>query len=227
MRGAVVAVLAVCALLCALLCAPACSRSSDGTPTAERTSTSVAPPAGTPPAGTSAPSSAPAPAPGTSAPGVCAPVDPAPVQVRAESSDPSAPTATVGVPDGWSMASAPDGARVDGPDGMWATVTIVAAAPEAEAAFQTYVEDLTAQAVVSTVSLLPGDVCGYSGQKVMGMLTDGADRVGSVQYRARIVHVPSGGQNYLVAVYVEAPVGTAGFDDAAALMTGDFEIVLP
>ncbi|CAN3127352.1 hypothetical protein ACNUDN_05550 [Mycobacterium sp. smrl_JER01] len=213
MRGAVVAVLAVCALLCA----PACSRSNDGTPTAERTSTSVAPPAGTPPAS----------APGTSAPGVCAPVDPAPVQVRAESSDPSAPTATVGVPDGWSMASAPDGARVDGPDGMWATVTIVAAAPEAEAAFRTYVEDLTAQAVVSTVSLLPGDVCGYSGQKVMGMLTDGADRVGSVQYRARIVHVPSGGQNYLVAVYVEAPVGTAGFDDAAALMTGDFEIALP
>ena len=35
------------------------------------------------------------------------------------------------------------------------------------------------------------------------------------------------GDNYLVAVHVQAPAGTPGFDSAAALLTEDVEIVLP
>lgn len=155
------------------------------------------------------------------------PADLPPVRIQAEIADPSAPTATVGVPEGWSMASVPDGARLQGPDGMWATITIAVAQPDAEAAFETYVEDLTADAVISSVSLLPGELCGYPGQKVMGVLSDEDDGTGSVEYEARLVHVPTGGQAYLIAVYVEAPTRTAGFDEAAVMLTDDFEIGLP
>jgi len=50
----------------------------------------------------------------------------------------------------------------------------------------------------------------------------------AVEFTDRIVHVwTNSGTDYLVAVHVEAPTGTAGFDDAASALTEDFEIVLP
>jgi hypothetical protein len=150
------------------------------------------------------------------------------VRMTAEVDDPQAPRITVGVPDRWSMsAGAGDvGGRLDGPAGMQATVTIAATQLDPEAAFRKYADDLIAESAVSTVSVLPGELCGFSGQKLMGAWSDTPQN--AVEYEDRIVHIwTNSGKNYLVAVHVQAPTGTRGFDSAAALLTEDFEIVLP
>jgi hypothetical protein len=221
-------------LTCVVLAAPACTRTSDGTPTAGdgagRTAQPAAPeetpyPGGTdddpapgvvPTAQTPAPAGAP-----------CIPAELPPVRVTAQVSDAAAPTATVAVPPGWSMSAGdadPEGARLEGPDDMEAVVLIQPAVQDPETAFREWVDFLTADATVSTVSTLPGELCGYSGQKLMGNL---ADDTQSVQYRDRLVHVGTAGQAYLIVVHAEAPAGTTGFDEAASLLTGDFEIALP
>ena len=166
----------------------------------------------------------------TEPPRPCDPGGSTPVNVVARVSDPDAPTATVGVPDGWSMSSGradPEGARVQGPDGMWATVTISPTPLEPAAAFRQYEDDRTAGASISTLSLLPAELCGYSGQRLIGILSDGLEGAETVEYEDRIVHVPGPTQDYLIAVRVEAPSGTPGFDEAAAELTEDFGIGLP
>ena len=72
--------------------------------------------------------------------------------------------------------------------------------------------------------MLPGELCGLSGQTLLGILSDGTE---TVQYRDRIVHVPTGERDYLIAVHVTAPSDASGFDEPAALLTDDFEIGLP
>lgn len=195
-------------LVCAVLATPACTRTSGGVPVAGDDTQS----------GGAVPSTQGAP---------CAPATMPPVRVVAEVSDPSAPTATIGVPEGWSMSSGggdPEGARLEGPDGMEAVVTIAPTVLDPESAFRDWVDFLTEDATVSTVSTLPGDLCGYSGQELMGNL---ADDTQSVEYRDRLVYVGTPGQAYLIVVHAEAPVGTPGFDEAATLVTDDFEIGLP
>lgn len=234
MRRAVVA-----AVLSVAVLASACTRMGDGLPTAgpdtqkpfsgntsgtpttsQRSTTSPVPP-----------DDPDYPVPGivatTQPPQPCNPGGSTPVAVVAEVSDPEAPTATVGVPDGWSMSSGgadPEGARIQGPGAMWATVTISPTPLEPEAAFRQYEDDRTAGASISTLSLLPAELCGYSGQRLIGILSDGNE---TVEYEDRIVHVPGPTQDYLIAVRVEAPSGTTGFDDAAAQLTDDFGIGLP
>ena len=102
------------------------------------------------------------------------------------------------------------------------------AAPQLDpaAAFRKYADDLIAESAVSSVSLLPGELCGYSGQKLMGAWSDTPQN--AVQYEDRIVHIwTNSGNNYLVAVHVQAPTGTPGFDAAAEVLTDDFDIALP
>ena len=148
--------------------------------------------------------------------------------MTAEVDDPHAPRITVGVPDSWSMSAGTGdvGGRLDGPGGMEATVTIAATQLDPAAAFKKYADDLMAESAVSSVSVLPGELCGYSGQKLMGAWSDTPQN--AVEFEDRIVHIwTNSGNNYLVAVHVQAPTGTPGFDEAAALLTEDFEIVLP
>jgi hypothetical protein len=150
------------------------------------------------------------------------------VRMTAAVDDPDAPRITVGVPDRWSMSAGTgdSGGRLDGPDGMQATVTIAATQLDPAAAFRKYADELMAESAVSTLSVLPGDLCGFSGQKLMGAWSDTPQN--AVEYQDRVVHVwTNSGTNYLVAVHVQAPTGTPGFDSAAAQLTGDFEIVLP
>jgi hypothetical protein len=150
------------------------------------------------------------------------------VRMTAEVDDPQAPRITVGVPDGWSMTSGSGdvGGRLEGPGGMWATVTIAQTQLDPTSAFRKYADDLMAESAVSSVSILPGDLCGYSGQKLMGAWSDTPQT--AVEFEDRIVHIwTNSGNTYLVAVHVQAPTGTDGFDAAAALMTEDFEIGLP
>ncbi len=116
--------------------------------------------------------------------------------------------------------------RLDGPRGMQATVTIAQTQLDPAAAFRKYADDLMAESAVSSVSVLPGELCGYSGQKLMGAWSDTPQN--AVQYQDRMVHIwTNSGNNYLVAVHVQAPTGTPGFDPAAEVLTEDFEIVLP
>ncbi|UJL31158.1 hypothetical protein HZU38_12570 [Mycolicibacterium vanbaalenii] len=77
---------------------------------------------------------------------------------------------------------------------------------------------------MSTVSMLPADMCGFSGQRLMGMLSDGGD---SIEYEDRLVQVPTGNGDHLIAIHVQAPSGAPGFADAAAHVTQDFEVGLP
>lgn len=150
------------------------------------------------------------------------------VQMTAAVDDPQAPRITVGVPDKWSATagSGDVGGRLDGPGGMQATVTIASTQLDPAAAFRKYADDLIGEAAVSSVSVLPGQLCGFSGQKLMGAWSDTPQN--AVEYEDRIVHIwTNSGTSYLVAVHVQAPTGTPDFDSAAALLTEDFEIVLP
>jgi len=217
----------------------ACERTSDGVPVAgeQSATTETATPSAGPSATTRPTEEADQTAPGvlptsqTPVPPntvVCAqPVEPA-VRMTAEIDDPQAPRITVGVPDGWSIAagSGDVGGRLDGPRGMWATVTIAQTQLDAAAAFRTYADDTMAKSAVSSVSIMPAELCGYSGQKLIGAWSDTPQN--AVEFEDRIVHVwTNGGATYLVAVHVQAPTGTPGFDEAAEVLTEDFEIGLP
>jgi hypothetical protein len=157
---------------------------------------------------------------------VC-PQPPSAQTVVATVADPAAPRITVNLPDGWSSAagSGDVGASLTGPDGMAAQITITATPLDAAAAFTRYSDDVMAKYPISTLSLLPAELCDYSGQKLMGTWADNPDR--SIQYTDRIAHIWTNSKNYLVAIHVQAPSDTPGFDDATAVLTGDFSVGLP
>jgi hypothetical protein len=218
---------------------PACVRMSDGVAVAGDTARPTVPPAKTvpnragnaPALGVVPTTRVPIP-PNTT---TCSqPVKP-PVGVVSEVADPHAPKVTVGVPKGWSMTggSGDTGGRLGGPAGMSATVTIAKTQLDPAAAFRKYADDLLkkyadnlmAKSAVASVSVLPADLCGYSGQKLMGSWTD--TRQNAVQFEDRIVHVWTNQGDYLVAVHAQAPTSAPGFDAAASVLTGGFDIALP
>lgn len=145
----------------------------------------------------------------------------------AKVSDPAAPVITVAVPDGWSMqgGSGDVGARLKGPDEMSATVRIAATTLDPQQAFAEYAGALTEDSAVSALSVLPAQLCDYSGQKLLGTLSDTPAE--SKQFVDRVVHVWTAGGDYLVSVHAEAPAGAPGFDSAATQVTDDFEVKMP
>ncbi|MDT7765352.1 MAG: hypothetical protein QOC63_4772 [Mycobacterium sp.] len=150
------------------------------------------------------------------------------VRMTAVVHDPHAPRITVGVPDGWSMSAGSDdvGGRLAGPRDMRATITIIQTGLDPAAAFRKYADELMTESAVSSINVLPGQLCGYSGQKLMGAWSDTPQN--AFEYRDRVVHIwTNSGNNYLVGVHVQAPTDTPGFDPAAVLLTDDFDIVLP
>jgi hypothetical protein len=141
--------------------------------------------------------------------------------------DPAAPRITFRVPPGWPVkpGTADVGAVLSGPDDMAAQVTIAATPLDPATAFTRYGDDVMARYPISTLSLLPADFCGFSGQKMMGTWARDPDQ--SLEYQDRIAHIWTNTGNYLVAVHVEAPAGTAGFDAAASVLTDEFDVVIP
>lgn len=141
--------------------------------------------------------------------------------------DPLAPKITVALPPGWATqpGSGDVAARLTGPNGMVGDVRIAPASPDAAASFTRYADDVMAKYPISSLSALPAELCGYSGQKLMGSWADNPDR--SIQYNDRIVHVWTNAQDYLVSVHVEALSGTQGFSDSASVLTGDFGVSVP
>jgi hypothetical protein len=154
------------------------------------------------------------------------PVKPA-VSAVAQVSDPAAPKITVAVPDGWSVkpSSGDVGLRMEGPDGMFATVTIAQTKLDPAEAFTDYTDEVMAVSAVSSVSVLPAELCGYSGQKLMGAWSDTPQQ--SVEFLDRIVHIWTNADNYLVAIHVQAPAGTDGFDAASTVLIEDFAVGIP
>jgi hypothetical protein len=223
---------AALALACLLV---ACERTSDGVPVAgeQPTAATSSVPSATPRPTQEADQSAPGVVPTTRAPVppntiACSPAGEPAVRMTAEVEDPHAPRITVGVPEGWSMTagSGDVGGRLEGPRGMWAAVTIAQTQLDPTAAFRKYADGLMDKSAVSSVSIMPGELCGYSGQKLIGAWSDTPQN--AVEFEDRIAHVwTNSGNSYLVAVHVEAPTGTPGFDDASSLLTEDFEIGLP
>ena len=142
--------------------------------------------------------------------------------------DPQAPRITVALPpDGWSASpgSGEVAARIAGPDGMTATVTIAPTKLDPAEAFTKYADTVMAVSAVTSVSVLPAELCDYSGQKLIGVWSDTPQQ--SVEFLDRIVHIWTKSNDYLVAVHVQAPAGTDGFDAAAAVLIEDFAVELP
>jgi hypothetical protein len=139
--------------------------------------------------------------------------------------DPAAPRIVVSLPDGWSASPVPTGVSLTGPDGMAGEVSITETALDPAAAFEKYADDVTASAPISSVSVLPAENCGYSGQRLMGMLSGGAQ--GKQTFEDRIGHVWTNTKNYLVAIHVTAPSGTPAFDAATPVLTAEYAITIP
>jgi hypothetical protein len=141
--------------------------------------------------------------------------------------DPAAPKITVALLPGWSTAPGEGdvGAKLTGPDGVWATVTIAKTTLDPAAAFKQYADDAMAASAVSSVSVLPADLCGYSGQKLLGSWADTPEQ--AVEFGDRIAHVWTNSGDYLVVVHVQGPTGSAGFDPFTSPMMDDFAIEIP
>ena len=89
---------------------------------------------------------------------------------------------------------------MQGPDGMSATVFISPTTLDPGAAFRDYADKRIATTAVSSVSVLPGELCEYSGQKLMGAWSDTPQN--AVDFFDRVVHVWTNTTNYLIAVHV-------------------------
>lgn len=209
---------------------PACVRTREGAPVAPN------------PAAAAAPSTRAIPTPQTelSEPGVvptektqipatgraCPPADRPPVSAVAAVADPSAPKITVALPTGWGVAKGDGdvGARLTGPNATSATVTIAATTLDPAAAFKQYADEVMAASAISSLSVLPAQLCGYSGQKLLGAWGGGAQ---TVEFGDRLVHVWTDTTNYLVVVHVQGPADAPDFDPFSSPLLGDVGIEIP
>lgn len=158
---------------------------------------------------------------------VCQPADRPQVGVTASVSDPAAPKITVALPTDWStMKGTGDvGAELSGPNGVWATVTIAKTQVDAATAFGKYEHDAMAAARVSSMSVLPAQLCGYSGQKLLGSWVDADEE--EVAFGDRIAHIWTNTNDYLVVVHVQGPADAPGFDPWNSPLMDDFGVVVP
>lgn len=157
----------------------------------------------------------------------CAPDTPPAQPVEAHSAAPGSPTVLLGLPDGFTPAADPQGdiaLNLTGPDGRTGTVTITPTTLDAAAAFRAYGDDRTKGSEISSLSVLPGDLCGYSGQELMGMLADQPGQ--GIEFADRVVHVWTNDGNFLIAIRLQAPKGTS-LDAAKSVLLADFGIRMP
>jgi hypothetical protein len=156
---------------------------------------------------------------------VCLPTPTPGTPATAQIGDGSAPKIVIALPEGWAAAPAPAGLSLTGPGGMSGAVEIRGTTLDAAAAFEKYSDDVSALAPISSVSVLPAENCGYSGQRLMGVLSGGAQ--GKQTYEDRIVHVWTNTGDYLVVIHVAAPQGSPAFEAATSTLTADFAITVP
>lgn len=152
---------------------------------------------------------------------------PNPPYEEASVPDPAAPKIAVVLPAGWSTTQGQGdvGLRLTGPDGMSASVTIARTTLPPAEAFDRYADDAMAASDISTLSVLPAELCGFSGQKLLGSWADAPEH--AVEFGDRLAHIPTTSGDYLVAVHVEAPAQGADFDPLTSPLLADFGIVIP
>jgi hypothetical protein len=140
---------------------------------------------------------------------------------------PDTPIIELLAPDNWKFAPSPVDPTLNltGPNGLKGTVTVAPTELEPTEAFDKYSDDAMAKAPIASLSVLPGELCGYSGQKLMGMWSGSGGA--PVEYRDRIAHVWTNSASYLVAIHLEGPQGAAGYAAAEDLMMRDFGIEIP
>ena len=152
---------------------------------------------------------------------ICDPPGPPAQTMTASSGAPGAPTVVVALPDGFSQGAPPAGdvaLNLIGPDGLTGTVKITPTPQGAAEAFQRYADARTAGHEFNSVSILPAELCGYSGQKLMGIL---AEKPGSgSDYVDRIVHVWTNNGDYLIREPTGSymPASPEVFEDKFALI---------
>ena len=155
----------------------------------------------------------------------CDPPNPPAQTMTATTGAPGAPSVIVAVPDGFSQGAPSSGdvaLNLTGPDGLTGTVKITPTTQDAASAFRQYADARTAGHEYNSVSILPDELCGYSGQKLMGVL---GDKPGSGDdYVDRIVHVWTNNGDYLIALQLQGPTGSKGIDAAKPVLLGDFGI---
>ena len=158
---------------------------------------------------------------------VCGPEARPSASVAASVSDPAAPRLTIGVPDQWTFTEGEgdEAVRMQGPEKMSATVTIAPTALDPEAAFRQYTDEVMAKAAASTVSILPAQLCDYSGQKLMGTWSDSAQT--SVDFHDRVLHVWTDHGDYLIVIHVEAPSDVDALAAASDVITDHVELTVP
>lgn len=151
---------------------------------------------------------------------------PAGPTVTVHSSVPDSPVLTVAIPEGFTeVTSHADGAQLAGPAGMTVEITLSPTNKDAKDAFAQYSDDRVAKYPINSVSVIPGDLCGYSGQELIGILAEQPGK--GTEYADRIVHLWTNSGDYLAAVRLEAPSGTAGFDETRPAVLADFGITMP
>jgi len=140
---------------------------------------------------------------------------------------PDTPIIELLAPDNWKFAPSPVDPTLNltGPNGLKGTVTVAPTELEPTEAFDKYSDDAMAKAPIASLSVLPGELCGYSGQKLMGMWSGSGGA--PVEYRDRIAHVWTNSASYLVVIHLEGPQGASGFAAAEDLMMRDFGIQIP
>lgn len=141
-------------------------------------------------------------------------------------SSPGTPEIEFLVPGEWTSKVGPDDALdLTGPDGLSGRVTVTPTQLGPVEAFDKYNEDAMGKAPISAQSLLPAELCGYSGQKMIGSWSgSGGD---PLQYADRTAHVWTNAADYLVAIHVQGPQKAPGFDAASEVILGDFGIRIP
>lgn len=146
--------------------------------------------------------------------------------VTVRSAVPGSPVLTMRIPEGFTeLPPHAQAVRLAGPAGLTVELTLTPTDRDAEAAFKQYSDDRVSKYPINSVSVLPGDLCGYSGQKLMGTLAEQPGR--GIRYADRIVHIWTNNGAFLGAVRVEARGATADFDQTSSAMLADFGITMP
>jgi hypothetical protein len=145
-----------------------------------------------------------------------------------QGASPGTPIVELLAPESWTLVPSQESPTLNlaGPDGLTGTVTVAPTELGPSEAFDKYSDDAMAKAPIASLSVLPGELCGYSGQKMMGTWS-GPGSAAPVEYRDRIAHVWTNAKSYLVAIHLEGPRGAAGFSAADDLMMRDFGIQIP
>lgn len=154
----------------------------------------------------------------------CSPAPGAGKTAEVKAAEPGAPILTIAVPNGFTLGPGQGdvAAKLSGPAGLTGAVLITPTTLDAADAFQKYADDRTAGYDINSVSVLPAELCEYSGQKLMGMLA--AKPGHGINYVDRIAHVWTNTGDFLVALQLQGPTGAPGLDEAASVMLADFGV---